>query len=163
MKIPQTFVQKGKNLEKKTLELASFEVIEVSDGPEVFYDPMLKDSNDLTAIMLRVERKMAKILLKDKLRPAAPKDYKKWLDGFIKKGGKPAHYYDFPISLVIKRFYVAVEDFEVSPLHGAYAISILVPKKIEFFGGELGDIALYFYDGFRSTEEFVSAYQSLKS
>lgn len=62
------------------------------------------------------------------LRPATAADYHAWLLVHLAKGGHLTHTYDRPFNP--RRWYVATEPFVVRALHGAHAISVIVPAGI---------------------------------
>ena len=93
------------------------------------------------------------------LRPATRDDYKRWLIGYLRSGGEPTHYYDYKFPE--REFYVAVMDFRIQPLYGAFSFSIIVPKGIRFLGGELGHINLFLMDGFRNIGGWVPVYEDM--
>lgn len=64
---------------------------------------------------------------KQLLRPASPEEYRNWLRGYIEKGGKITHVYDYKMP---NFFYVAQDSFDVKPLYGASSICIIVPENI---------------------------------
>jgi hypothetical protein len=80
-----------------------------------------------------------------KLIEATPEDYLKWLSGFFENGGKPTHFYDYPMD----DFYVAKEDFYCKPLYGASSINIIVPESVKYLGGKTGHNNIYLMDGFQ--------------
>ena len=97
-----------------------------------------------------------------KLRHATVDDYKQWLAGYLKRGGRAISYYDRPFDPT--DWYVAEEDFEIVPLYRANAIKIIVPANVRFLGGELGYNELYLMDGFRILGAFGKApvYSNIK-
>ena len=100
-------------------------------------------------------------LFRGKLRQAKVKDYKNWLAGFLEKGGKPTHCYDYPLEGGMEDWKTACSDFRIIPLFGADSLNIIVPKGIEFLGGELGHNNLYFMDGFSCLDGWVPIYSDI--
>jgi len=98
------------------------------------------------------------------LREATAQDYKDWLAGYLRNGGRPTHFSDSPVSCR-NDFYVATSDFHLVPLYGAAAIKIIVPAGIrvrlldasESFGG-YGHNELYYVDGFRPHSHSVRVF-----
>ena len=92
------------------------------------------------------------------LRKARPRDYKEWLEGFLAKGGKPTHWYDYPITnrgvylsggQAPATWFVAKKDFATLPLCGSMAIHVIVPTGIQVDKtAGLGHCNLYYMDGF---------------
>ena len=64
-----------------------------------------------------------------RLRTASARKYKKWLEGYLTKGGAPTHYYDYEW-----RGYIAIRDIELKPLFGAQGVSIIVPNNMKITG-----------------------------
>jgi len=64
-----------------------------------------------------------------RLRTASARKYKKWLKGYLAKGGAPTHYYDYEWS-----GYIAIRDIELKPLFGAQNISIIIPNNVKITG-----------------------------
>jgi len=96
-----------------------------------------------------------------KVRAATMEDYKQWLAGYLRNGNNPTHSYNFPMERVLDEFWVAKQDFKISPLHGAQAIKIIVPEDTKFLGGALGHSNLYFIDGFKNKGGLVPIYNNL--
>ncbi|MDY6966736.1 MAG: hypothetical protein SVM80_12370 [Halobacteriota archaeon] len=104
------------------------------------------------------EQKTWKVL-KQNLRRATEVDYVEWLFGYIQNGGKPTHYYDY--ELPRRDFYVATQDFEIRPLYGSSSVSIIVPKNINFLGGELGNNKIYLLKGYECLGGWVPVYKDI--
>lgn len=102
------------------------------------------------------------LLLQGKIHPATTEDYKRWLRGFLAKGGKISHVYDYPMSQTISEWFVAFKDFEISPLYGASSVYIIVQSGVRFLGGNLGHSGLYFMDEYTQNGGFVPIYSDLK-
>jgi len=112
----------------------------------------------------RVEAEMrtAMSLLEGKIVPARPKDYRKWLKGFVAKGGKITNVYDYPISSDLSDWFVAHRAFEISPLFGASSINIIAQEGVELLGGELGHNEIYFLDNYEHMGSNVPTYTDMK-
>lgn len=108
-----------------------------------------------------VEARFANTLLEGKISSAKKEDYIIWLEGYVKDGNLPTHSYNYPMSRVIDDFFVARDDFEMSPLYGADSISVIVPEGIRFLGGELGHNNLYFMEGHKNKGGFVPVYSDI--
>ncbi|MBA7700059.1 hypothetical protein ES703_108765 [subsurface metagenome] len=106
-------------------------------------------------------RKKVNELLKGKLRQARVKDYKNWLAGFLEKGNKPTHCYEYPLERGMEEWKVACSDFQILPLFGANSLQIIIPKGIKFLGGELGHSNLYFMDDFSCLGGWVPIYSDI--
>jgi len=100
----------------------------------------------------------ARNLLRGKLVNARVENYVTWLKGYLGNGNLPTHSYDYPMSRVIDEFFFATNDFEISPLFGAKSISIIVPEKVKFLGGELGHNQIYLMDEYKNIGGFVPVY-----
>jgi len=77
------------------------------------------------------------------LRRANISDYLDWLLAYSKINKTVfTHRYDY--TFYNGEFYVALDDFTISPLYGAGSINIIVPKQVHI-NGELGHINLYLH------------------
>lgn len=101
-------------------------------------------------------------ILPPKTRPATVEDYRKWLSGFVAKGGVPTHFYDYPIGRSLDDWLVVEADFELLPLYGSRSLNIIVAKEAKFKGGNPGHTELYFIDGF-TTNGSVPFYSDTKN
>ncbi len=97
----------------------------------------------------------AKSMLAGKLRVGSKFDYEDWLTGYMLHGNDPTQYFDIPWFKAGINMFVATNDFQLTPLYGVSAISVLVPKGIKFIGGELGHSKLYFEEEYRMQGEFL--------
>lgn len=79
------------------------------------------------------------------LRGAEVSEYNAWLKGYMDRGGKPSHFYDYPTPT--GKLYVALRDFTIKPLHGAMSISVIVPARVTVTG-DPGHSSVYLMDGF---------------
>ncbi|GAI06623.1 unnamed protein product [marine sediment metagenome] len=118
------------------------------------------------AFVLEHEERLEKIskLFRGKLRQARVEDYKNWLAGFLEKGGKPTHCYDYFLESSLDQWRVAFSNFQVIPLFGADALNIIIPNGIKFLGGELGHSTLYFMHDFSRkaiTDGWVPIYSDI--
>ncbi len=93
------------------------------------------------------------------LRPATVGDYLCWLKGFLARGGKPTHYYDYSMP---SRVYVATKSLDIYPLFGAAAIEIIVPEGIEV-RGEPGHSALFEMKDFKAPGGWVPVWADILS
>lgn len=105
--------------------------------------------------------KKADKLFMGKLRQARVKDYKDWLAGFLEKGNKPTHCYDYPMERGLDEWKIALVDFQIVPLFGTDSLQIIVPKGIKFLGGKLGHTNLYFMDGFSCLGGWIPIYSDI--
>ena len=110
---------------------------------------------------MRASVKKAQELLRWKVRQAKVWDYKEWLAGYLEKGKKPTHYYNYPMKRSLDEWRVALHDFEIVPLFGANALCIIVAKGVKCKGGELGHSHLYFMDDFSQVGDFVPVYSDI--
>lgn len=74
------------------------------------------------------------------MRRANDLDYDAWLTKHLEIGGRPTHFYDYPMSQ--RDFYVALSDVTLAPLYGAMSISVIVPEGIVVDGAP-GHIDVY--------------------
>lgn len=89
------------------------------------------------------------------LRRAKPRHYREWLRGFLASGGKPTHFYDYPLP---STFYVARRDFTLVGLCGSGSYDVIVPAGIKVTIERRGHCNLFFMDGFTSQGHFVPVY-----
>ena len=94
-------------------------------------------------------KELAVIELYPRLRPASVNDYLGWLKGYIEKGGKPSHVYDYPFSRW--EWYVAVENIKPIQLYGAQSINIIIPDWVSAKDGDWGHCNLFYMDGYRAS------------
>lgn len=108
---------------------------------------------------------------RDKLLPfmryADVSDYIAWLAGYCEKGNTPTHFYDYGledmafqvgVGKVRKEWYVAKNDFTLTPLYGAQSVKIIVPVGINVEVDGLGHSDLYFMDGYKTMGSIVPVY-----
>jgi hypothetical protein len=129
---------------------------------ELLYEELDKAREVYDAYPLKTKKPSIKELRDmsgKKLRHATPEDYAAWLLGYLLKGGKPTHYYDYDMPR--DEFYVAEEDFETAPLHGADSINIIVPGDVNWKGGELGHCNLYLMKDFKNIGGDVPVYKDV--
>jgi hypothetical protein len=91
----------------------------------------------------QAQRSLERML--DYLRPAEVGEYESWLKGYMDRGGKPSHFYDYPTPT--DRLYVASRDFTIKPLYGSMSIRVIVPKHITVTGNP-GHSSVYLMEGF---------------
>lgn len=131
-----------------------------------YLEEMDKGINDLIA-MSEAGNKKARCLVKKMLtagvpsvvkryclRPATVSDYRAWLDGYVKMGGRISNFYDSPLenSPHIKDMWVAEKDFHLARLTGADSIQVIIPRGVRYLGGtkddQLGHNVFLTMDGF---------------
>lgn len=85
-----------------------------------------------------------------KTRKATAEDYIEWLRGYLKKGGTPTGYYDYPMPN--ENWRVATRDFDLAPIPRS-ATNIIIPTGINFNGDvdDLGLSNLYFMKDYSHT------------
>jgi hypothetical protein len=81
------------------------------------------------------------------LRPATPKDYNRWLTGYIQNGGEPSHCYDYPMTRA--RFYIAIRDFVLHPFYGAQSINVIVPVGVNVSVYDAGHNSVFYMEEFK--------------
>jgi hypothetical protein len=106
-------------------------------------------------------------------RLAEPKDYSRWLKGYLRRGGKVTHPRNREIRCA--KFYVleSLPD-HVPSLYGALSINVIVPSGLRFFPdhlprtfhGQCGHSSFFFMDGFQavsmSIESFADAHGGIR-
>ena len=102
--------------------------------------------------------------------PATVADYQRWLVAHRKSGNEPTHHYDYPFAqgnlahlgsgpdFRKPKWYVAERNFRAVPLFGAAAVNIIVPKGVNFLGGNLGHSTLFFEADGRTDGHCVPSY-----
>jgi hypothetical protein len=104
----------------------------------------------------------AEKILYGKLRKAKSRDYKKWLKGHLENGGEITHKYPYSFSRLSDQYYVAKSNFRISPLYGAGSIYIIVPKNVNFLGGEVGHNTLFFKKDYTRKGGSVNSFSDIK-
>ncbi|MEM5829821.1 MAG: hypothetical protein QW040_03805 [Candidatus Aenigmatarchaeota archaeon] len=95
------------------------------------------------------------------LSHATPRDYAKWLFGYLLKDELPTHMCSF--KMPDNKFYVAKKNFRTAALYGEDSICIIVPEGIEWKGGRLGDCCLYFMKNFEEVgKKWIPVYRDVK-
>lgn len=88
------------------------------------------------------------------LRPATAQDYKKWLLGYVNRGGKIQNFHDYLMrDCDLENMWVAKKDFHLAPITGNKSLVIIIPRSNKFLGGELGHNVLLFMDGYRTNPD----------
>ncbi len=80
----------------------------------------------------------------DKLQGAPKSMYEGWLRNYIKEGGQPTHYYDYPFSRA--DFKVTHHDLEIFPLFGADHLSIIMLPGKKLTVHDLGHNNVFYWD-----------------
>ncbi len=81
-------------------------------------------------------------------RSATTIDYKAWLDGWIAAGGQTTHWYDYDLP---DSWVVLESDADLPPLHGARAVHVIVPKKVQVYVPPAhSHNNVFWMDGFRA-------------
>lgn len=89
------------------------------------------------------------------LRDATPREYARWLVGFLERGGEITHYYDYKMPWT---FYIAIRDFSLPPFYGSLSVSVIVPAHITVEYGDTGHNNLFLMDGFHHGGGWVPVY-----
>lgn len=95
----------------------------------------------------KAKLEMEELLLS--LRRASVEDYLAWLMGYIEKGGKPTHVYDYPFARW--NWYVAIRHIKPIPLFGSNSFNIIVPAGVSVQPGDWGHCNLFYMDGYSAT------------
>lgn len=166
LKLPGADEQKTKELNAKLEKIRADKLTEIKDRQAKWEERTRKYEENLFHKRVEKERERIKKmefevqrLLEGKTRPAAVEDYKKWLVGFLRKGGKPTHYYDY--SMPMEDWLVATADFELNSLDGVI-LRIIVSKGVKFKGGDPGRSKLYFMDGFEKQTSWIPFYTDIE-
>lgn len=91
-----------------------------------------------------------------KFRSASLNQYVSWLEKYMRAGGQPTHFYEYPWARA--GIVVATQDFTIGGECGVDARSILVPSHVKFLGGNLGHNNLYFEDSLTCRGGWVPVY-----
>lgn len=84
------------------------------------------------------------------VRPATVEDYEKWLKGYLLRGGKISHWYDYEFTGY--DWFVAEKDLVLEPLYGANLVWLIVPESIEVQGADnFGHSGIFYMKNFSST------------
>jgi hypothetical protein len=101
----------------------------------------------------------------DTTQPATIEDYVLWLQGYVKRGGKPTHFYDYPFSQMDFRYassrLVVDSDYE----YGSSLRHIIVARNVTTertnpagpFNG-WAHTKCYFMHGYRTNDSIVPVY-----
>jgi len=111
----------------------------------------------LQRITAERQAKRIKELMANHCRRANSPDYESWLNGYLQKPNtKITHVYDYALP---GSFYIAKNDFILSPGYGAYSVSIIVPVGINVTVEDQSHNQLYFMDGYVTDGGFVPLYK----
>lgn len=84
--------------------------------------------------------------MRGNVRPASPKDYAKWLSGYLKKGGEIRYERTRTLD---SDYFVATGDFELpSRLCGANSVNLIVPEGIDVTYSDRGHCRIMWMDGY---------------
>jgi len=104
----------------------------------------------------------------DQMRKALAKAdvtaYRLWLEGYLKKGGKITHYYDYPFSRN-DDWYIAIQDVTIYPI-GRFNIIVSQGVKIHFPEGYTwrrydGAINFYYIDNYETNSTWIPTYSDI--
>lgn len=106
--------------------------------------------------------------LLESCRPATAADYAAWLAGYLRRGGRVTHPYDYNLPgdwVVLER------PASVPSLYGADALHVIVPAEVRFtpthvprtFHGCCGHSGFYFMDGFAAVSLIVPSYRDVEA
>lgn len=102
------------------------------------------------------DNRSADVVLVNRFKQATVEDYNDWMKAYVRTGDQPTSYSTH--GCYTDRLFVATSDFRMRPLYGAQSITVIVPKNVEFLGGDLGHSTLLYMDGSTSNPGFVDAY-----
>jgi hypothetical protein len=83
-------------------------------------------------------------------------EYIEWLNGYLNKGGKPTHYYDYPFAR--PAFLSARRDFTTDGECGSHSRHIIVRRQHRYKGGELGHNNIFHLHDFSVLGGWVPIY-----
>jgi hypothetical protein len=97
-------------------------------------------------------------------RPAEPREYSRWLKGYLRRGGKVTHPRDREIGP--QRFYVLESTPDYVPsLYGALSFNIIVPAGVlapadlpRTFHGRCGHSGFFFMAGFEAVSLIIESF-----
>lgn len=99
------------------------------------------------------------LFLEQNCRPAVIDEYKDWLAGFLERGGKITHVYDYPWRRW--RWYTVTQNCIVPAFYGSISVSLIVPSGIWVTGDMIGHNNLFWVNGFVSSG-FVPIFSDIK-
>lgn len=89
------------------------------------------------------------------LRPATAADYSRWLTGYLRRGGRVTHFYDYPTP----KMWVATPGLQMHPLCGSWSVDIIVPSGVTIDVQGLGHNNIFYMADFTAAKgHFVPAY-----
>lgn len=97
----------------------------------------------------RMKMKHARWKLQGVTRKATPNEYRRWLGGYLSRGGKNLKIEDETFRTSADEWFLLEEDVELPGLYGTEAVSLLVPKGISV-SGERGHCDILYMDGYRT-------------
>lgn len=77
------------------------------------------------------------------VRPASPRDYAKWLQGYLKRGGEIRYKREREMDF---DFFVATGDFELPRLCGANSMALIVPEHVDVTYSDRGHSRIMWMD-----------------
>lgn len=94
--------------------------------------------------------------------PATPIQYARWLQGYLAKGGRITHKYDFDFPT--DGFFIAKQDCEAPSLYGVHAINIIVPEGITVKAdySQIGHCKIYYMKDFSYKGGVVGMYPDIE-
>ena len=94
-------------------------------------DSLILEMNrsDVNYIILEHFKKI--LISQRKMIPATKEQYINWLVGFLEKGGKITHNYDYPFSKWETRFFITNGSLSLPPLTGSNSINLIVREEDE--------------------------------
>ena len=101
----------------------------------------------------------------DTTEPAAVDQYAAWLQGYVKRGGRPTHFYDYPFSQADFRYAASTVTVDSDYEYGSSSRHIIVANGVRTertkpagpFGG-WAHTKCYFMHGYRTSGSIVPVY-----
>lgn len=91
------------------------------------------------------------------LRKMSIDEYRHWLTGYLKNGGKITHYYDYPFGR--QTFYTAMSSGHLTPQYGASSFCVLAPAGVKITSG--GHNNVFHVDGYTTDGGFVPMFSDI--
>lgn len=118
---------------------------------DLYFAEMKKESEKM--------RYAGSLFLKDKKRGSL-EHYKKWLKGYLYKGGEITHYYDYEMHT--DKLYIISYDTEIPALYGAMSLMLIVEEGVLVaFPDGLGHNNVYYMDSHEVKGSWVPTYTNI--
>jgi len=102
-----------------------------------------------------------KYILMARSRPATVSDYKEWLDGFVLRGGRPTHYYDYCFNGWNFIVVLGKEKIWIPDLCGSNSRNIILQAHTKCRHENIGHNNVYFMADFSQIGGWVPVYKDM--